>query len=194
MKLVSVIIALLVVGVVGFYLFNSVPEVDSYEFDGRSYTLAYEDSPTGLDYTASFQEWAPSNETLDDWTSLITFQVLTPKDGAVLSAETYAQNLFSMHTEQEAQILETSHITEVAPEIDSENPPYLLVYLYPLGNNEVEISLLKVQSYGTDGVAAFVYSERKTFSSGDALNAYLEDEVRNNLRAKVILAPFLIAS
>jgi len=163
------------------------------EFMGVEY---YSPQPSqevkGEDFTAVFSEVIPKGETFDNWSTLITTQLLSPLPGGPeLSAEAYSNNQMAMNQGRGAAMLETTVLSNPEWEtigIDTSNPPFLLVYVYSSpGMPMAELSIQKIRKNSENKVEAIIYS--KKIPSID-MQSYLSSEDYASTRIEVAKLDF----
>ena len=202
----GIIALLIIIGVYFFVLKDSSStsmgttpsaQVDpnSISFDGKVYTkgatLTKEVAP---EYTNESYEWVTQGETVKNWKTLITTHKLSPRDGTrSLSSAMYAPNVAAMNEKKGATIIEKSVINSpdaVQAGIDVNNPPYILVYAYPVGDTarSTEIAIQKIQNAKNGTLEIFISAQRVIFKTPDEVNAYLKSPAYFTLRAEVIKA------
>jgi hypothetical protein len=150
----------------------------------------------GADHISESYEWVTGGESVENWSTLVTSHRLSPlTPDSPLSAEAYAQNVVNLNQQQGAIIIETSIIN--APDavemgIDIENPPFLLIYLFPSQDAEVpsEINFQKIENAGDGKVNILIYAERLAIGSQEEFDAVLASPEFLDRRNSLIMSRF----
>ncbi len=167
--------------------------VDSMEitFANKAYTVGFTGPAQESDFISDSREWVTGDETVENWTTLVTTHRLTPTSLTSLSAAVYAENVSALQAQNGALVLETSIINQdmEALGIDPNNPPYLLVYLYEQ-NGVTEFNMQKIVQLNEREVGSIIYAERFPTKSEPEMKEYYESKERTDKRIELIKLAF----
>lgn len=170
-------------------------DTNSISFNGKMYTkvltIPKQDAP---EYTSESYQWATDGETIKNWKTLLTTHKLSPRDQTrSLSSVAYAPNVALMNEKKGATIIEKSVINSpdaIAAGIDANNPPYIIVYAFPVGDasRTTELAIQKIQNSKNGTLEIFISAQRIIFKTPDEVNTYLKSPSYLKIRAEVINA------
>jgi hypothetical protein len=162
-------------------------------FNQKEYGVAFDLSDKNPpDSTVEAYEWITNNESIDNWTTLITTHLLIPKDiTRPMSAEVYAQNVMALLTQSGALVLETSLINQDIETlgIDPARAPYILVFMFNQ-NGITEFNMQKIVQLDNGKVGSILYGEKFPTKSEPDMKAYYDSDERTSKRAELIRMPF----
>lgn len=167
-------------------------EIKDLIFNQRSYHVGFERSGDGTDYSSDGYEWVTAEETVENWTTLVTTIKLSPLSvDRPLNAEAYAQNAANLNAQKGALVLETSIINQNMEElgIDPAHPPFLLAYMFDDGQ-QIEFNMQKITQLNETELGIIIYAERFPHIDEAGMKAYYESKERTDKRVELLRLPF----
>ncbi len=163
----------------------------------KTYSIGFT-CPTepGLDHTSESYEWVTETESVENWSTLVTSHKLSPLSPDVpLSVEQFAQNTVAMNEQKGAMILETSIINTpdaIESGIDINNPPFLLIYIFPSPDGIVpaEMNYQKIENGSGGNINALIFAVKLNIFTQEDLQSFITSESFASYRYNIIRAIF----
>ena len=181
---------------------NEAGKTKNFKFLGYDYSIGYTfPQSKAQDFNSEGYEWVKGGETVENWKTLVTTYKLSPIDSSTpLKPEIYAENVSADLKTKGATLIETSVISNddaKASGVDTSNPPYLLVYMFPADEQGLtEFDVQKIQGTADGKVLITIYAEEKAFDNKfkdtrhAQISGFIGSDEYNKIRETVILSTF----